>query len=186
MVAREDVPGDRRLVAYVVPTLDTQIKSPDLLSKLREKLPEYMVPSTMVALETMPLTPNGKVDRRALPVPTGERQESASTYMAPREEYEEKLKEIWESLLGVSPLGVQDDFFDVGGHSLLAVRLVSEMEAKLGQRITLSALLQGRTIENVARIMRGDGEVAGMSELPPKRVGLLRRLLRWRSIWILS
>ena len=163
-IIREDVPGDGRLVAYVVGADNVQLASNDILAKLKNHLPEYMVPSACVVLDALPLTPNGKVDRKALPKPIGERQDSASTYVAPRTEAERRLTSIWEKLLGVSPLGVQDDFFDVGGHSLLAVRLVSEIEVQTGKRISLAALLQGRTIEYVARIF--GGEVNAKTESP--------------------
>ncbi len=161
VITREDTPGDGRLVAYVVLQDHASITSNDVLAKLKTKLPDYMVPSSCMVLETIPLTPNGKVDRKALPKPTGERSEGSSAYVAPRTDQERKLTAIWEQLLGVSPLGIQDDFFEVGGHSLLAVRLVSEIEVQTGTRISLGSLLQGRTIEYVAQLLEGDREAQG-------------------------
>ncbi len=160
---REDVPGDQRLVAYVVLAPGSRASPKELLAKLRERLPDYMVPSVCVILESLPLTPNGKVDRKALPAPKGTRQEDQASYVAPRNEEERKLQKIWEKVIGVSPLGVRDDFFEAGGHSLLAVRLVAAIEAQTGKRISLAVLLQGRTIESVARIIGGEEAEAGES-----------------------
>lgn len=155
-IAREDVPGDVRLVAYAVPLDGVELVSADILEALGEKLPQYMVRSVCMVLDEMPLTPNGKIDRRALPEPVGVRLDDSATLVEPRNETERVLKEIWEEVIGVSPLGVHDDFFDVGGHSLLAVRLVSAITKKTGKRISLAALWQGRTIENVARMFGAD------------------------------
>jgi len=120
-------------------------------------------------LDAIPLTPNGKVDRKALPEPSREREGTSSTYLAPRNDKEKQLVGIWEEILGVSPVGVQDDFFDVGGHSLLAVRLVSKIEEKIGQRVSLAALLQGRTIEFVANTLSGGDKTVVASGFIPHR-----------------
>jgi surfactin family lipopeptide synthetase A len=155
-IVREDVPGDARLVAYVV-SADGQEPAPlKLLEGLRASLPEYMLPTAFVFLNELPLTANGKVDRKALPRPEGGRQTSESRYIAPRTAFETQLQTIWQDVLGVSPLGMTDDFFAVGGHSLLAVRLVSQIEVKTGKRLELAALLNGRTIEQVARQLGAD------------------------------
>src|SRR5439155_24785674 len=120
VVAREDAPGQKRLVAYVagsaVPTVA------ELREALRAKLPEYMVPSAFVMLEALPLTPNGKVDRKALPAPEAG---AARTYVAPRAGAEELLASIWSGVLGVDVIGREDHFFEIGGHSLLATQVVS-------------------------------------------------------------
>ena len=163
VVLREDVPGDQRLVAYVVRAEGSQASAKDLLTRLREKLPDYMVPSLCEFLESLPLTPNGKIDRKALPAPQGARLESLSSYVAPRSETEKKLQAIWERIIGVSPLGVEDDFFEIGGHSLLAVRLVAAIETETGKRISLAALLQGRTIASVARLIGDEQPDSGES-----------------------
>ncbi len=160
-------PGDTRLVAYVVPAAGSTPTAGDLLAKLEEKLPHYMTPSVCMILDEMPLTPNGKIDRRALPEPKGERQETASAFVAPRNDAERTLQQIWQDLLGISPIGVRDDFFEIGGHSLLAVRLVSAIEQKTKKRVSLAALLQGRTIEFVARIIGGDEDAQTESGFVP-------------------
>ena len=153
-VVREDTPGDARLVAYVVGNRPNAVSSAELQSGLKHSLPDYMVPAAWVFLDTLPLTPNGKIDRNALPAPSITRVDRAANYLAPRNATEKMLVEIWENLLGTSPIGVRDDFFDVGGHSLLAVRLVTRIESKTGQKLSLAALLQGRTIEHVAGLLR--------------------------------
>ena len=123
VVVREDVPGDRRLVAYVVgatPVIDLAV----LRAHLREALPEYMVPSLYVVLEAIPLTPNGKIDRKALPAPE---QPRSGNYESPRTPIEERLAAIWASLLGVERIAVDDNFFELGGHSLLATQVLSRV-----------------------------------------------------------
>lgn len=159
VVVREDVAGDARLVAYVVSADGQEPAPPKLLAGLRASLPEYMLPSAFVFLKELPLTANGKVDRKALPRPEGGRQTSGSRYIAPRTAFEAQLQTIWQDMLGVSPLGMTDDFFAVGGHSLLAVRLLSRIEVRTGRRLELAALLNGRTIEQVARQLGADTAV---------------------------
>ena len=163
VLVREDTPGDKRLVAYVGSAPEATHSSKDLVAWLRESLPEYMVPSAWVKLDAFPLTPNGKIDRRALPEPTDAPRSRSADFIAPRNHHEQQLAEIWERVLGLSPLGVQDDFFDIGGHSLLAVRLVSEIEAKMTTRIPLTTLFQVRTIENLARVVGGHEDATSES-----------------------
>ena len=164
VVRKEFGPGDERLVAYVVLSPGVEIASTELLSTLKGRLPEYMVPSTCMVLDAMPQTPNRKIDRRALPEPSKQIRVLGTSHVAPREADEEMVREIWEEVLGVSPIGVRDDFFDLGGHSLLAVRLVSEMEARTGSTISLADFLKGRTIESVTRVMRGDQDADPASD----------------------
>ena len=160
VITREDSRGDMRLVGYVVAAALSRVTPEDVAIKLKEQLPDYMVPSAWVILPTLPLTPNGKIDRRALPAPEISRANRAAGYVAPRTPQEYTLAEIWEQLLSIGRISVHDDFFDVGGHSLLAVRLAARIEAKTGKRISLAALLQARTIEKMAALIgnvdRGD------------------------------
>ncbi|GAB4391148.1 MAG: hypothetical protein Tsb0032_01610 [Kiloniellaceae bacterium] len=171
VLLREDVAGDQRLVAYLV-FAEGQAGTPAeaILGRLRDRLPDYMVPSTAVVLDALPLTPNKKIDRKALPAPQGTRRQGES-YVAPRSEMERRLQEIWQEVIGVEPLGMRDDFFEVGGHSLLAVRLVATIESRLGQRISLAGLLQGRTIEAVARMLGGDTPEAAAAVAAPSAGG---------------
>jgi len=170
VVAREDTPGDKRVVAYFVPIQGASPTTSELRSFMREKLPEYMLPSVFVTLASMPLTPNGKVDRRALPVPQpglGSGEELATA----RDATEQELVHIWESILGVQPIGITQDFFDLGGHSLLAVRLMTRVEQTFGHKLPVATLLQARTIEKLAVLVRQGGASSPWSSLVPIQVG---------------
>ncbi|MEO6239475.1 MAG: thioesterase domain-containing protein, partial [Vicinamibacterales bacterium] len=160
VMAREDTPGDTRLVAYIVPeTKDGPPEAPrdlptDLKTFLRTTLPEYMVPGVCVLLEALPLTANGKIDRRALAPPDRSAASLTHARVAPRDALETQLAAIWARVLGIEAVGTDDNFFDLGGHSLLAVRLMSEIETALGQKIPLVSLFQGATIGALASILR--------------------------------
>ncbi|MGH7410405.1 MAG: non-ribosomal peptide synthetase, partial [Candidatus Methylomirabilis sp.] len=157
VLAREDVPGDKRLIAYVVVDGRQAPSTGELHSLLKEKLPGYMVPSAFVLLDGLPLTPNGKVDRGALPMPDPMRPELERRYVAPRDTLERQLAKIWERVLRVQPVGVRDNFFDLGGHSLLAVRLFSQIENFTGKTLPLVTLFQAPTVEQLAAILRQEG-----------------------------
>ena len=147
VVAREDRPGDKRLAAYVVAARDDGAR-PDLLREyLRQRLPDYMVPSAFVVLDTLPLTPNGKLDRDALPAPE---LGSAGTGRAPRTPQEQLLAELFAEVLGLAGVGIDDDFFDLGGHSLLATRLVARVRATLGVELGLRSLFDTPTVAGLA------------------------------------
>ena len=145
--------AEPHLVAYFVPYNWPAPAAADLQALLRQKLPDYMVPTAYVPLEELPCTPNGKLDRSALPTPDGTQQDHGVEYRAPRNKLERELAEIWQQVLGIPRAGIHDDFFDQGGHSLLAVRLMSKIEAKVGRNIPLIELFQGRTIEHIAGII---------------------------------
>jgi amino acid adenylation domain-containing protein len=154
VMAREDEPGLKRLVAYVVPSGSAASNEDTLRSHLKKSLPEFMLPSTFVALDSFPLTPNGKVDRKSLPRPEFV-QPTGSGVVPPRDELERALEKVWQELLKAESIGVTDNFFDVGGHSLLAVRMMSEIRNLTGKELPLVALFQGATIEYLARLIRG-------------------------------
>ncbi|MEW5928740.1 MAG: amino acid adenylation domain-containing protein, partial [Gemmatimonadota bacterium] len=171
VVAREDGPGEPRLVAYAV--ADGGAASPDALRAwLRERLPEHMVPSTFVLLDALPLSPNGKTDRGALPAP--ERAAgSAAAYAAPRSEAEAALAAIWADVLGVERVGVHDHFFDLGGTSLLAVRVGSRVQEAFGVGLPLHALFQAPTVEALSlRIARAQLDAVPADEM----LGLLAEM----------
>ena len=165
VVAREDTPGDKRLVAYLIPEQEPGPAPGELQSFLKQTLPDYMVPSAFVPLDALPLTPNGKVDRRALPAPDWVRPEQRSALVAPSDTLERQLTVIWEEVLGIRPIGVQDDFFDLGGHSLLAVRLFAQIEKVFGRELPLALLFQAPTIAQLASLLREDGWVVPWSAL---------------------
>ena len=164
VIVREDVPGDKRLVAYLVPRQE-QAPTSELRHFLKQQLPDYMVPSAFVMLAAFPLTPNGKIDRSALPAPEHQRQESEETFVAPRDELELQLTEIWEKVLGVQPIGIRDNFFTLGGHSLIAVRVFTEIEQIWGRNLPLITLFQTQTVEALADILRQERCIAPWSSL---------------------
>ena len=158
VVAREDTLGDKRLVAYVVPRGGQSITTGDLQDHVLKALPAYMMPSTFVWLEALPLTPNGKVDRQALPASNPVRVTDTASSMAPTSMAHRQLAQIWEELLDVRPIGFQDNFFHVGGHSLLAARLVDRIEQVFGKRLALATLFAGPTIEQLAQALANGEE----------------------------
>ena len=152
IIAREDQPGNKQLVAYLVGHQDSLVAS-CLRNYLKEKLPDYMIPSAFVQLESLPLTPNGKVDRRALPAPDRADRTLESSFVPPRNLLEQQLVQIWEDVLSISTIGVQDNFFDLGGHSLLAVRLMAQIQQQFGKNLPLATIFQTPTIEQLASLL---------------------------------
>jgi amino acid adenylation domain-containing protein len=177
VVALEDTPGDTRLVAYIVANQGQAPMVGDLRRSLKERLPEYMVPAAFVFLDALPLMPNGKVDRRALPAPGSARPALEDAFVAPRTPVEEAVAGIWAQVLGLEQVGIQDNFFELGGHSLLATRIMSRVRrafrvelplhrffeaptvAELAQAIIAHEVKPGRT-EKIARILK---RIEGMS-----------------------
>jgi len=170
VTVREDVPGDKRLVSYLVriPGADFSLES--IKAHLSEKLPEFMVPSRFVVLDHMPMTTSGKVDRRALPKPQDLRGESREI-VAARNDLESAILPLFEKVLGVSSLGIQDDFFELGGHSLLAAQLVSEIKRVTGRQLPLSAMLRASTVENLAQVIASEVEAPADSVVMPIQPG---------------
>jgi len=160
VVAREDQPGDKRLVAYFVPASGQSTNAQELRAFLREKLPDYMVPAHFVRLEEMPRTPNGKVDRNGLPAPeiTGPNDE----FIAPRDDFERQLAAIWEEALNVRPIGLRQHFFELGGNSLLAARIVALIDQQFSKDLSVAAIFRSPTVEQLAALLR-DGEPQGPS-----------------------
>ncbi|HVR96729.1 MAG TPA: amino acid adenylation domain-containing protein, partial [Thermoanaerobaculia bacterium] len=149
VVALRQDGGDRRLVAYVVPDGAAEVRVSALRSALRDLLPAYMVPAAFVVLEKLPLNPNGKVDRRALPAP-GMDAEQASRYVAPESGAEREIAAVWREVLGVEKVGLDDNFFDLGGHSLLLVRLHARLQEVLGRDMPLVDLFSRPTVRTQA------------------------------------
>ncbi len=154
VIDREDRPGDKRLVAYIVTHSQAQLIERELRTFIQSKLPDYLIPSAFVPIDVLPLTANGKVDRRALPAPEFDRQASETANMPPRDEIESQLAEIWERILGVNSIGIHDNFFELGGNSLIAVRLFVEIERLWERNFPLATLLQQQTIEALAAVIR--------------------------------
>jgi acyl carrier protein len=170
VVAREDKATGKRLVAYCVAKDEATLSSKELREHVRERLPEYMIPSIFVMLEEMPQTPNGKVDRRLLPAP--DQTSTDEDYVRPRTPTEETLAEIWRDMLGLENLGVEHNFFELGGHSLLATQLVSRVRETFRIELPLRSFLEEPTVAGLAaaversRAQQGGAEATPIQALP--------------------
>jgi amino acid adenylation domain-containing protein len=156
VLAREDNPGDKRLVAYVTASASDGLVE-RLRGRTREKLPSYMVPAAFVLLPKLPLTENGKVDRRALPPPDAQRPDLPSEYVEPEGEVEQQIAEIWRRMLGIDRVGANDSFFDLGGSSMVAVELLAEIRRVTGRALPVVALFRHPTIRGLAVELEGGG-----------------------------
>ncbi|NET60217.1 MAG: amino acid adenylation domain-containing protein, partial [Symploca sp. SIO2E6] len=152
VIAREDIPGDKRLVAYLT-TNAPKTAINDLHSFLKTKLPEYMIPAAFVFLEAIPLTPNGKINRRALPIPDASSFLRESSFVAPRDSVELQLAQIWSEVLGISPIGINNNFIDNGGHSLLATKIIGLVRDRFGVELPLNCLFEYPTVAELAKIV---------------------------------
>ncbi|HEY0020544.1 MAG TPA: amino acid adenylation domain-containing protein, partial [Longimicrobium sp.] len=189
VLAREDVPGDRRLVAYVVFGEGAEASVGALREQARAVLPEHMVPAAFVVLVEFPRTPNGKLDRAALPVP--ERGGREAAHVAPRTPVEEVLAGIWGEVLGVERVGARESFFDLGGHSLVATRVLSRVRRVLGVEVPLRTLFGSPTVEGLAReverVQRGESAAALLPPVAPApRDGPLPLSFAQRRLWFLD
>jgi amino acid adenylation domain-containing protein len=185
VIAREDVPGDKRLVAYLVAADGVALQASELRAALLSQLPEYMVPQAFVVLEALPLTTNGKLDRKALPAP----ETSAlitREYEAPQGEIEEMLAAIWRELLRVEQVGRHDQFFELGGHSLLAVQLISRIRATFGVDVALRELFAQPSVQALAGTIRS-AKASTMGRIEPAdRNQPLRLSLAQQRLWFLA
>ncbi|MFI6006653.1 amino acid adenylation domain-containing protein, partial [Streptomyces sp. NPDC051366] len=162
---REASPGDKRLTAYVVPRPGARPGASALRRWCADSLPDFMVPGAFMVLSELPLTPHGKVDRRALPAPDGDRPDLATSYTAPRDEAEATIAGIWARALGVDRVGIHDNFFDLGGHSLLATRVVVEARTR-GFHLLPKDILKTPTVAGLATVLRQPGEAARAISAP--------------------
>ena len=190
VIVRDDS-GDRRLVAYIAPAPQQQPPTTeDLRFYLGEKLPDYMMPSRFVFLEAMPLTPNGKVDRRALPAPDATRDDFGGAYLAPQNPTEEMLVNIWSDVLAVEQLGVRDNFFDLGGHSLLATQVMSRLREAFGVEIALRELFEQPTVRELAQRVEEARGTGGLASAPPlekvEHNGALPLSFAQQRLWFLN
>ncbi|MFP2934797.1 phosphopantetheine-binding protein, partial [Pyxidicoccus sp. 3LG] len=186
VVVREDSPGDKRLVAYAVaPGADGSA----LKEALRQKLPEYMVPSALVLLEALPLTANGKVERKALPVPEL-RTAQPESFAAPRTAAEQRVAAIFSEVLNVAQVGLHDDFFELGGHSLLATQLVSRVREAFQVELALRELFEAPSVEQLAsRIdaaLRAGSVVQTPPLLPVPRTSTLPLSFAQQRLWFID
>ncbi|MGE0681568.1 MAG: amino acid adenylation domain-containing protein, partial [Candidatus Binatia bacterium] len=187
VLAREDAPGDKRLVAYMVTKDGTELE--DIRTFLRKQLPEYMLPSACVRLTTLPLTTNGKVDRRALPPPDQERPALQQRYAAPHTAAEHTLCQLWSAVLGVKEVGVHDNFFELGGDSILSIQVIAKAR-QAGIQLTPKDLFQYPTIAEIAAhcspsvfTQPQQGPVTGIVALTPIQHWFFAHDLPQRHYW---
>ena len=166
VIVRQDTPADKRLVAYLI-TTQPELPIAELRQTLKQTLPDYMVPSAFVTLNAFPLTPNGKIDRNTLPSPELSREDIGQTYTPPTDALELTLIQLWQDALNVQPIGIHDNYFDLGGHSLHAVQLFDQINQRLGQNLPLATLFQAPTISELAHIIRQENGDASWSSLVP-------------------
>jgi amino acid adenylation domain-containing protein len=169
-LAREDTPGDRRLVAYCVPSQGLVAHIHELRGYLQTKLPDYMIPATFVMLDALPLTPSGKVDRQALPAPGQARPALSEALVAPRTLTEDLLAGIWASVLGIAAIGIHDNFFALGGHSLSAIQVLSRLRKTFQVEVPLRTLFDAPTVVDLARRIETVRQAAQSVSAPPLKV----------------
>ena len=153
VIPQEYEAGDKRLVAYIVPRNPQPPTNQELKDFLGSRLPEYMVPSAFVILDALPLTPNDKVDRRALPKPDKTNLSLEEEYLSPNSDVEQKLVNIWEEAFRIQPIGIKDDFFSLGGNSLMATSMVAEIEQVFDKKLNQGIFFEASTIEELATII---------------------------------
>lgn len=173
VLAREDQPGDKKLVAYIVQAKDAGLEVvseetllEELRNQLERKLPDFMIPSFFIFIDKIPLTPNGKVDRKSLPAPDITQITKAEKFVAPRNEHEIKLCLIWQDVLKIEPIGIQDNFFKLGGHSLLAIQAVSRIRHQFGIDIPLRALFDCPTVASITETVLHLLDTKVLSSIP--------------------
>jgi len=172
-MVREDQPGVKQIVAYIVSNENT--RTDELREALKRRLPEYMVPSAFVALEALPLTPHGKLDRKAFPAPD---RASEQAYIAPRNKTEEVLAKIWAEVLGLSRVGVEDNFFELGGHSLLAIQVIARTQDAFQKNLPVRRLFETPTVSGLAKWIESLSETQTTGSAPPPVLPAIRRLNR--------
>ncbi|MEO8428364.1 MAG: AMP-binding protein, partial [Verrucomicrobiota bacterium] len=173
VIAHQEKTGDKKLVAYFVPTAGSMVAAEELRGYLTEQLPDYMVPSVFIKLEKMPLTPNGKMDRRALPNPDEAIVPKEKPFVAPRNSAEETLAGIWAEVLKADRVGIHDNFFELGGHSLLATQVIARIRAAFEIQIGLRTIFESPTVAKLAEIIvEAKKEQTGGDELDSMLVDL--------------
>jgi acyl-CoA synthetase (AMP-forming)/AMP-acid ligase II len=167
VILREDSPGDKRLVGYVQAAKGTKPDAEVLRQRLAAEMPEFMVPSAIVAVSQLPQTPNGKIDRKALPAPPrgGQIAAPATADRQPRNKLESLVADIWRRVLGLNEIGLRDNFFDIGGHSLLIIQVLKELREKVPRPIQMTDLFRHTTIESLGRFLEsGDTQADSASQ----------------------
>jgi hypothetical protein len=176
VIVREDTPGEKRLVAYVVARPEQTLEASDLRNFGKEKLPQYMMPSAFVVLQSLPLTPNGKIDRRALPAPDKGDAGTDAAYLPPQTEVERTITNIWQMVLQIEQVGLNDNFFDLGGHSLLMIQVQGKLRAALKRSVSITDLFKYPNVSALAGFLTADQEPV----LPLLKIGRLEKLKEGR------
>ena len=169
VIVREDTPGDKRLIAYIVKKENQNTDIAQLRQYMKTKVPDYMVPSAFVFIDQFPLTPNGKIDRKVLPAPFEAEENSTKEYIEPQTEIEKKLAAIWSEVLKLNRIGIDENFFEIGGHSMIAVTLMIKIEKELGIRLPLAILFDYSNIRDMALFIEKKNEPVKWSSLVPIR-----------------
>jgi acyl carrier protein len=176
VIARESAPGEKRLVAYLTGVRGRRpAAAGDLRAHLKERLPDYMLPTAYVAINSLPLTANGKVDRRALPAPE-QVTDSAQRYVAPSTPVEEVLCGIWAEILGLERVGVEDNFFELGGHSLLITQVVSRVRKVFRIELAIRKLFDATTITQLSQIIIENETRAGQADKIARTLNTIRSM----------
>jgi amino acid adenylation domain-containing protein len=169
VIVREDASGEKMLVAYYTREMEPDVSHKEIRQHLKERLPDYMIPAAFVAMETFPLTSTLKVDRNALPDPEMEGSHESTMYVGPKTQTEQKLTQIWVSLLNHKKIGIHDDFFEIGGHSMMAVALMVKIEKELNIRLPLASLFERSTIRLLSELIDQNSESIEWRSLVPIR-----------------
>jgi amino acid adenylation domain-containing protein len=188
VIVREDRPGDARLVAYTALRPDTSASDTALRAHLKKTLPEYMLPQHFVHLDQIPVLPNGKVNRRALPPPDMNQARSEEGFVAPRTPTEEMLATIWQEVLAIGRVSVQDDFFALGGHSLLATQVIARLRRDRGLDVSFRKMFEAPTIEKLAALIDASDVAPALpqSRIVPRAGGSARLSIAQRRMWLLE
>lgn len=190
VIAREDRPGEKRLAAYLVSRegMPTEQQAVDFIASLRERinsqLPDYMMPSAFVFLKELPLNPNKKIDRKALPAP--EHYYRSSDYVAPRNAWEEKLASLWSQLLKIQPISVTDDFFLLGGHSLLVMKLLASIKQEFNIELPFRSIFDCPTIEKLALLLKKEPPLPTIPLSPQRRTKPIALSFAQQRLWFLD
>jgi len=179
-LALTDAPTGPRLVAYVLPRVGANITPGELRAFVEKDLPDYMVPSFFIIMEEFPLSPNGKIDRQRLPVPSAHRPELATDYVPPRNEVERKIAAIWQDVLGIEKVGVNDNFFELGGHSLLLAKVNHRLEATFEQSFNMVDMFRYPTIADLAQHLARASAPTSLTDDARRRVEKQRQQRRRR------
>jgi amino acid adenylation domain-containing protein len=177
VLASEEKSGDKQLVAYIVPLTDQKPTIDELRNHLKQLLPEYMAPGVFMLLDNLPLLPNGKVDRRALPVPESLRPNLTITYQAPQSQIEQQIAKLWQEVLHLDKVGIHDNFFDLGGHSLLMLQVNHKLRAILQREISVVTMFQNPTINSLAQYLSQKTEEKSIFEPMRERIRKQKEVL---------